>query len=49
MHAGTEKGHEKTHINSVRSVQEVVLISIIFTRSFSKIKNVSERKNKVVK
>lgn len=47
MHAGTEKGHEKTHINSVRSVQEVVLIfhlSIIFTRSFSKIKNVSERK-----
>ena len=52
MHAGTEKGHEKTHIDSVRSVQEVVLIfhlSIIFTRSFSKIKNVSERKYKVVK
>ena len=52
MHAGTEKGHEKTDIDSVRSIEEVVLIfnlSIIFTRSFSKIKNVSERKNKVVK
>lgn len=52
MYARTEKGHEKTHIDSVRSVQEVVLIfhlNIIFTRSFSKIKNVSERKNKVVK